>query len=150
MITLLLAQALTVGAPQAKAAKAGEPIPGEVSIEIRKVRRVGQKLTVSYAVTNKGAEPTPVDMTRPSVVAPNGTSLPVSQPTDEPPAEEKSGVEAKPEAAVIPPGVTVGRVVTFEIAGTKLDEVVYKTEPPVFNESMWYFVIGGQRVPFKF
>ena len=121
-----------------QAAVVGQPIVDDVAIQVIGVRRVGQNITVDYAMSNKGAESVSIPPT--AVVDPVGRSLETSRPTD------ASVVRPSSSASDVGPGVTVARSVTFEM----ISDTTSTVSAARFNQSLWYFVIGGRRVPFRF
>jgi hypothetical protein len=107
-----------------QATPVGAPLPVQTpKVQIGKARRVGGKIIVDY----KGGEGQ-----QPVILDPQGHEHKTS-----PEAPEKSGL-------------TVGQTVSVDMTGTDIEGVVYNMDPKTYNESTWYFVVGGDRIPFRF
>lgn len=113
----------------------GSPLPQSTTVKVLEAKRVGQELTVRYLV-QPPVRGRPVEM--PTIVDPAGRTLKARSPKTAP-------RKVAPQAA-IDPSIPITDTVTFDVVADTVNDMV----PPTFNQSMWYFVVGGQRVPFRF
>jgi hypothetical protein len=123
-----------------QATAVGETVSPTV-VRVREVHRVGQRLTVDYEIENRSKTRIPVPVPPVTITDPAGRSLPVGKPSE--------GDAPKSVKTEIEPGLTVGQSVSVDL-GQNITATVYGMNPKTYNESTWYFVVGGDRVPFSF
>lgn len=151
MLTLLLALAAAQPAPVEQLAPVGQTIAADLKYEVKSARRVGQNVAVDYTVRNVGSRPAAAFIAAsPVIVDPKARRYRSGQEVDEATAKPKPVEIAKAEPEVIAPGAVLNQTAVFRIEGPAMAASIYNTSPKIINESTWFFVIGGQRLPFAF